>query len=89
MLVHFTRMGHATTMLPALLLALALRLGATGPRHGWGRWPRDLLLVLLLQCLLFLIAPGHRFASNLREYDREWGRAIEAARLTIRPPLLW
>lgn len=79
-LVHFTRMGHATTMLPALVLALALRLGATGPRHGWGRWPRDLLLVLLIQCLLFLVAPGHRFASNLREYDREWGRAIEAVR---------
>jgi len=82
LLVHFTRMGHATTLLPAVLLLLALRLGrgvedrAAGPL----RWPLDLLLVLLLQCLLFLLVPGDRFAAHLRSYDHDWGVAIRAAR---------
>jgi len=82
LLVHFTRMGHATTMLPAVLLLLALRLGRddTGRFAGPLRWPRDLLLVLLLQSLLFLLAPGDRFAAHLRRYDHEWGTAIRAAR---------
>jgi hypothetical protein len=79
LLVHFTRMGHATTLLPPVLLLLALRLAAA---DGGGalRWPRDLLLVLLLQSLLFLLVPGDRFAASLRDYDREWGAAISAAR---------
>ncbi len=80
LLVHFTRMGHATTLLPALLLLLAGRLAAVGRETGPLRWPRDLLLVLLLQCLLFLLVPGDRFAENLRSYDHEWGVAIRAAR---------
>jgi hypothetical protein len=79
LLVHFTRMGHATTLLPAVLLLLALRLAAADG-SGPLRWPRDLLLVLLLQSLLFLLVPGDRFAVSLRDYDREWGVAIEAAR---------
>jgi hypothetical protein len=77
-LVHFTRMGHATTLLPAVLLLLALRLAGSG--RGPLAWPRDLALVLLLQCLLFLVVPGDRFAAHLRAYDREWGTAIEAVR---------
>jgi hypothetical protein len=84
LLVHFTRMGHATTLLPALLLLLALRLAAqpaSPPSEREPlRWPRDLLLVLLLQCFLFLLVPGDRFAAHLRDYDREWGVAIAAAR---------
>jgi len=79
LLVHFTRMGHATTLLPAVLLLLALRLAAVGAPRPL-RWPRDLLLVLVLQSLLFLLVPGDRFAASLREYDREWGVAIAAAR---------
>lgn len=79
LLVHFTRMGHATTLLPAVLLLLALRLASVGG-PGPLRWPRDLLLVLLLQSLLFLLVPGDRFAASLRDYDREWGVAIRAAR---------
>lgn len=105
-LVHFTRMGHATTLLPGVLLALAWRLGTTSastpgadtsapgtpggssrdastiqsrPR-GVLRWPRDLALVVALQCLLFLLVPGDRFAASLRGFDREWGQAIAAAR---------
>jgi hypothetical protein len=79
-LVHVTRMGHATTLLPAVLLALAWRLAATGGRAGGAmRWPRDLTLVVALQCLLFLVVPGDRFAASLREFDREWGQAIAAA----------
>lgn len=74
LLVHFTRMGHATTVLPGILLAIAL------PLAGRSRWPRDLLLVGLLQTLLFLLVPGDRFASQLRSYDREWGAAIAEAR---------
>lgn len=78
LLVHFTRMGHATTLLPAVLLALAWRLGG-GPRaRGILRWPRDLALVVALQTLLFLLVPGDRFAASLREFDREWGQAIQA-----------
>ncbi len=77
--VHFTRMGHATTLLPALLLALAVRLAATDDGRGPLRWPRDLLLVLALQGLLFLLVPGDRFAENLRSYDHDWGVAIRAA----------
>lgn len=79
LLVHFTRMGHATTLLPAVLLLLALRLAAVGG-PGPLRWPRDLVLVLLLQSLLFLLVPGDRFAASLRDYDRDWGVAIRAAR---------
>lgn len=79
LLVHFTRMGHATTLLPAVLLLLALRLAAVGG-PGPLRWPRDLLLVLLLQSLLFLVVPGDRFAASLRDYDHDWGVAIQAAR---------
>ncbi|MFN9545704.1 MAG: hypothetical protein ACK6AD_01325 [Cyanobacteriota bacterium] len=96
-LVHFTRMGHATTLLPGVLLALAWRLGATSdtgatssastgasgpspPARGALRWPRDLALVVTLQCLLFLLVPGDRFAASLRDFDREWGQAIAAAR---------
>ena len=79
LLVHFTRMGHATTMLPGLLLAMALHLAARERMRSSWRWPRDLLLVLVLQCSLFLLVPGARFASTLRDYDHEWGRAIEAA----------
>ena len=79
LLVHFTRMGHATTLLPPVLLLLALRLAAAEGKSPL-RWPRDLLLVLLLQSLLFLLVPGDRFADSLRDYDREWGVAIEAAR---------
>lgn len=74
LLVHFTRMGHATTILPGLVMAMAL------PLAGRSRWPRDLLLVGLLQALLFLLVPGDRFASQLRSYDREWGAAITEAR---------
>ena len=84
--VHFTRMGHATTLLPAVLLALAWRLdtaGATATSRplagGPLRWPRDLALVVALQCLLFLLVPGDRFAASLRTFDREWGQAIAAA----------
>lgn len=80
LLVHFTRMGHATTLLPAVLLLLALRLAAV-PCLGSLRWPRDLLLVLLLQSLLFLVVSGDRFAASLRAYDREWGLAVRTARL--------
>jgi len=82
LLVHFTRMGHATTLLPAVLLLLALRLvrGDEGRGPGPLRWPRDLLLVLLLQSLLFLLVPGDRFAAHLRSYDHDWGTAIRAAR---------
>lgn len=80
LLVHFTRMGHATTLLPGLLLLLALRLAAVGSERGRLRWPRDLVLVLMLQSLLFLLVPGDRFAAHLRAYDREWGEAIRAAR---------
>ncbi|MEB3318320.1 MAG: hypothetical protein VKO39_09315 [Cyanobacteriota bacterium] len=88
-LVHFTRMGHATTLLPAVLLALAWRLdaargGPTGasPSRSAGplRWPRDLALVVALQCLLFLLVPGDRFAASLRDFDRDWGQAIAAVR---------
>jgi hypothetical protein len=80
-LVHVTRMGHATTLLPAVLLALAWRLGATTSGvSGALRWPRDLALVLALQSLLFLLVPGDRFAASLRDFDREWGQAIAAAR---------
>jgi hypothetical protein len=80
-LVHFTRMGHATTLLPGVLLALAWRLGTPGGSPGGRlRWPRDLALVVALQCLLFLVVPGDRFAASLRAYDREWGQAIAAAR---------
>jgi hypothetical protein len=79
LLVHFTRMGHATTLLPAVLLLLALRLAAV-PGPGPLRWPRDLLLVLVLQSLLFLLVPGDRFAASLRDYDHDWGVAIEAVR---------
>ncbi|MFZ0406548.1 MAG: hypothetical protein WAM11_00325 [Cyanobium sp.] len=80
LLVHFTRMGHATTLLPALLLLLALRLAVAPASAGPLRWPRDLLLVLLLQSLLFLVVPGDRFAAVLRDYDHDWGLAIRAAR---------
>jgi len=80
LLVHFTRMGHATTLLPAVLLAMAWRLGTTSRVSGLWRWPRDLALVVALQCLLFLLVPGDRFAASLRDYDREWGQAIAAAR---------
>ena len=80
LLVHFTRMGHATTLLPAVLLLVALRLAAVGAPWPMLRWPRDLLLVLLLQSLLFLLVPGDRFAASLRDYDREWGLAMAAAR---------
>jgi hypothetical protein len=76
-LVHVTRMGHATTLLPGVLLALAWRLAATG---GGLRWPRDLALVVALQVVLFLLVPGDRFAASLRDFDREWGQAIAAAR---------
>ena len=79
LLVHFTRMGHATTMLPAVLLALAWRVGASGEAKAPLRWPRDLVLVVILQSLLFLVVPGDRFAASLRDYDREWGLAINAA----------
>lgn len=79
-LVHFTRMGHATTLLPAVLLALAWRLGATSRARGPLAWPRDLVLVVALQTLLFLLVPGDRFAASLRDFDREWGQAIAAAR---------
>jgi hypothetical protein len=87
-LVHFTRMGHATTLLPAVLLALAWRLGSTGgPTTGAHalkarplRWPRDLALVVVLQSLLFLVVPGDRFAPSLRAFDREWGQALAATR---------
>jgi hypothetical protein len=79
LLVHFTRMGHATTLLPAVLLLLALRLAAAGG-PGSLHWPRDLALVLVLQSLLFLLVPGDRFAASLRDYDREWGVAIRAVR---------
>ena len=72
-------MGHATTMLPGLLLALSLHLAARERRRSPWRWPRALLLVLVLQCALFLFVPGTRFATSLRQYDSEWGRAIEAA----------
>ena len=78
LLVHFTRMGHATTLLPAVLLALAWRLGGNGRAGGVLRWPRDLALVVALQSLLFLLVPGDRFAASLRDYDREWGQAIAA-----------
>ena len=82
LLVHFTRMGHATTLLPALLLLLALRLSVAPAPAPAGplRWPRDLLLVLLLQSLVFLVVPGDRFAAVLRGYDHDWGLAIRAAR---------
>jgi hypothetical protein len=80
LLVHFTRMGHATTLLPAVLLWLALRLARPPAGAGRLRWPRDLLLVLLAQCLLFLVVPGDRFAADLRSYDREWGVAIGAVK---------
>ena len=80
LLVHFTRMGHATTLLPALLLLLALWLAVAPAPAGPLRWPRDLLLVLLLQSLLFLVVPGDRFAAVLRDYDHDWGLAIRAAR---------
>ncbi len=79
-LVHFTRFGHATTLLPAVLLFLALRLARWQGNRGPLRWPRDLVLVLVLQCLLFLVVPGDRFAAHLRAYDREWGAAIQAVR---------
>ncbi|MEB3156956.1 MAG: hypothetical protein VKO26_05915 [Cyanobacteriota bacterium] len=81
-LVHFTRMGHATTLLPGVLLALAWRLGAPSPSPARGvwRWPRDLALVVALQSLLFLLVPGDRFAASLRDFDREWGLALNAAR---------
>lgn len=79
--VHFTRMGHATTLLPAVLLALAWRLAANGgSARGALRWPRDLALVVLAQSLLFLVVPGDRFATSLRDFDREWGQAIAATR---------
>ena len=78
LLVHFTRMGHATTLLPAVLLALAWRLGGRSRARGILRWPRDLALVVALQSLLFLLVPGDRFAPSLREFDREWGQAIKA-----------
>jgi hypothetical protein len=78
--VHFTRMGHATTLLPGVLLTLAWRLGApSGSSGGPLRWPRDLALVVALQCVLFLVVPGDRFAASLRAFDREWGQAIAAA----------
>ncbi|MFM9046775.1 MAG: hypothetical protein ACKOOH_03815 [Cyanobium sp.] len=76
-LVHFTRMGHATTLLPGVLLALAWRLGGSGAKPPLG-WPRDLALVVVLQTLLFLLVPGDRFAPSLRAFDREWGQAIQA-----------
>jgi hypothetical protein len=78
LVVHFTRMGHATTLLPAVLLALAWRLGGLSRARGILRWPRDLALVVTLQTLLFLLVPGDRFAPSLREYDQEWGQAIQA-----------
>jgi hypothetical protein len=71
-------MGHATTLLPAVLLALAWRLGGCSRARGILRWPRDLALVVTLQTLLFLLVPGDRFAPSLREYDQEWGQAIQA-----------
>ena len=80
LLVHFTRMGHATTLLPAVLLALALRLAAVTPDRGRWRWPCELLVVVGLQMLLFLLVPGDRFAQELRSYDHDWGVAIQAAR---------
>jgi hypothetical protein len=78
--VHFTRMGHATTLLPGVLLALAWRLAGSGNPRGALRWPRDLVLVVVAQSLLFLVVPGDRFAASLRDFDREWGLAIAAAR---------
>ncbi|MEB3333926.1 MAG: hypothetical protein VKP70_02965 [Cyanobacteriota bacterium] len=78
--VHFTRMGHATTLLPGVLLGLAWRLAANGGPRATLRWPRDLALVVVAQCLLFLLVPGDRFAASLRDFDREWGQAIAAAR---------
>jgi hypothetical protein len=33
---------------------------------------------MALQCLLFLVVPGDRFASSLRAFDREWGQALAA-----------
>ncbi len=77
-LVHFTRMGHATTLLPGVLLAVAWRLGTTTARKPL-RWPLDLAVVIALQTLLFLAAPGDRFAASLRLFDQEWGQAIAAA----------
>jgi hypothetical protein len=78
--VHFTRMGHATTLLPALLLLLSARLAERTGGAGALRWPRPLLLVLALQCALFLLMPGDRFLENLRSYDHEWGLAIRAVK---------
>jgi hypothetical protein len=77
-LVHFTRMGHATTLLPGVLLAVAWRLGTTSARRPLG-WPRDLAVVIALQTLLFLVVPGDRFAASMRLFDQEWGQAIAAA----------
>ncbi len=78
LVVHFTRMGHATTILPAVLLLLAARLAERADGGGALRWPRPLLLVLALQCALFLLVPGDRFLENLRSYDHDWGLAIRA-----------
>ncbi len=80
LLVHFTRMGHATTFLPALLLLVAARLAERADGRGALRWPRPLLLVMVLQCALFLLVPGDRFLENLRSYDHDWGLAIRAAK---------
>jgi hypothetical protein len=74
--VHFTRMGHATTLLPALLLLLAMHLAQRSDAVTALPWPRPLVLVLVLQCALFLFVPGDRFLENLRSYDHEWGTAI-------------
>jgi hypothetical protein len=79
-LVHFTRMGHATTLLPAVALALAWRLGGASAAKAPLGWPRDLALVVAAQTLLFLLVPGDRFAASLRDFDREWGQGIAAAR---------
>ncbi|CAK6701783.1 hypothetical protein VB734_02170 [Synechococcus sp. BA-124 BA4] len=80
LMVHFTRMGHATTILPAVLLLLAARLAERADGDGALSWPRPLLLVLTLQCALFLLVPGDRFLENLRSYDHEWGLAIRAVK---------
>jgi hypothetical protein len=79
-LVHFTRMGHATTLLPALLLLLSLWLSGSGSSLPAAPWSRDLVWVVVLQSLLFLLVPGDRFASELRSYDHDWQLGIRAAR---------
>ena len=48
------------------------------PRVQRGFSLLELALVVALQSLLFLLVPGDRFAPSLREFDREWGQAIQA-----------